>query len=451
MTATIGRELDVETLRTAYPLASLVRPRVGLVDGCTLLFQEPGVPLFELATAELDNLTRTFSHVTGAGGRDVSDKIIGGAGVDFDPKIAWVKAVAEAAERYATMVFDAGDFLEASGCTLGRRGIDLDRIPRCSEREYRDSRCPLRPPNSREAIRWVRGYSLTHRCERLVPAVMTHLYCAPRPEERFWIPISTGVAAHTDPVQAMVSALCEVIERDAIALTWLTQRPLPSIAVPSCVGQPLRRLLDALDGTRVRYLFFDATTDLGVPTIFSVQLAPNDPSCQLAVSCASAPDAETALSRAILEAATTRAALVAAGSPPADIAEFSDIVHGAAYYARGNGRDHFDFLLRSEHRTTLTSIAAAAPNSTSPAGALRALVSRLGALDMEAIAVDLTTDELRDVGLWVVRVIVPELVPISFVHRARFLGTRRIYETWRHSGPLPPHEDHVNPGPLPFA
>jgi ribosomal protein S12 methylthiotransferase accessory factor len=420
------------------------------VDGCTFLFQEPGVPILEIATADLDNLTLTFPHIARSGGRDVSDTIIGGAGVDFDPDIAWVKAVAEAAERYATMVFHADDFIEASGCALGDRGIDLERIPRCSAREYRDPRCPLRPPDPRATIRWVRGYSLTGRCERLVPAVMTHLYFPPRPDERFWIPISTGVAAHTDPVCAMVSALCEVIERDAIALTWLTRRPLAAIA-PSCgAGRPLRRLLDAIEDTRVRYLFFDATTDVGVPTVFSVQLAPDQPACQLAVSCATAPDPETAMSRAIVEAATTRGALAAAGPLPRDVADFSDLVHGAAYYARGEGRGDFDFLLRAASGTAL-GLPAGLPDCATPPDALRALVARLAALGMEAVAVDLTTDELRDVGLWVVRVVVPQLVPISFVHRARFLGTRRLYETWRHAGPASPHEDHINPGPLPFA
>ena len=56
-------------------------------------------------------------------------------------------------------------------------------------------------------------------------------------------------------------------------------------------------------------------------------------------------------------------------------------------------------------------------------------------------SVDLTTDELRDVGLWAVRVIIPALMPISFVHRARFLGTPRLGIA----------EDLVNPDPLPFA
>jgi ribosomal protein S12 methylthiotransferase accessory factor len=70
---------------------------------------------------------------------------------------------------------------------------------------------------------------------------------------------------------------------------------------------------------------------------------------------------------------------------------------------------------------------------------------------MDAVAVDLTTDELRDAGLRVVRVVVPQLMPISFTHRARYLGTPRLsaYVARRTGAPFT--EADVNPAPLPFA
>ena len=69
---------------------------------------------------------------------------------------------------------------------------------------------------------------------------------------------------------------------------------------------------------------------------------------------------------------------------------------------------------------------------------------------MDAIALDLTTAELREAGLWAVRVVVPELMPISFVHRARFLGTPRLYRYAESKG-RPLTEEEINPNPLPFA
>jgi ribosomal protein S12 methylthiotransferase accessory factor len=79
------------------------------------------------------------------------------------------------------------------------------------------------------------------------------------------------------------------------------------------------------------------------------------------------------------------------------------------------------------------------------------LVKRLHSLGMDCIALDLTTDELRDVGLWVVRVVTPELVPMSAVYRARFLGYRRIYDYPEKAGFGKLTEADINPAPQPFA
>jgi ribosomal protein S12 methylthiotransferase accessory factor len=70
---------------------------------------------------------------------------------------------------------------------------------------------------------------------------------------------------------------------------------------------------------------------------------------------------------------------------------------------------------------------------------------------MDAVAVDLTADEVRDAGLWVVRVIIPELVPISFVHRARYLGTPRLVEQASRARGHVAGRIALNDDPLPFA
>jgi ribosomal protein S12 methylthiotransferase accessory factor len=430
-------------------LASLVQPRVGIIDQVANLWQEMGVPRYALVTAELDNVTMTFPYVRERDGSDVRDRIIGGAGSDLDPDVAWIKAVAEAAERYATLTFNDRDFIVAPASELGASAINLMEIPRCSPRELSDPRCLIRDPDMQAPIRWVRGFSLTHQCERLVPAVMTHLFLNPWATERFWIPISTGVAAHTDLAAAIGSAICEVIERDAIALTWLTRRPLARIAPLTQTDGPLAEVRRRIDEARSRYEIFDATTDLGVPTMFVVQHAPAHPTCKVTVACATSTSAEKAYLNAIREVASSRAALAAARDIPADVADFHDLVHGAAYYGRSGELADFRFLLDGKSTMSLELVGGLSSTQAS-AENLRWLLDRLAAKGMEAIAIDLTTDELRAVGLWVIRVVIPQLMPISFIHRARYLGTPRLYAEWRKRNPLA-GEDFIHPGPLPFA
>src|SRR5262249_52574232 len=152
---------------------------------------------------------------------------------------------------------------------------DLDTVPRCSEIELAHPRCPVVAPSKRAPIRWVRGVSLLDGRPAWVPAAMVFMKLAPLcATERFTLQISTGCAAHVSIDRVLVSGLSEVIERDAISLVWLQQLPLPRIElddVPAWLDAYLAR--EARQAGGVETAFFDATTDLGVPTVYGVQRA----------------------------------------------------------------------------------------------------------------------------------------------------------------------------------
>jgi ribosomal protein S12 methylthiotransferase accessory factor len=455
MSWTRSGEIDLADLRRRYPFARLLRPQVGMMESVTFLPQELGSPLCEIASTSLGNVKMAFPYVNEARAADLRNrtKVIGGAGGDVDPEMAWIRAVVEGAERYANLVYQPEDFVVASAEELGDEALDLDSIPRCSEREIADPRCFLERARKDQPMRWARGYSLTSRRYRMVPAVMTHLYINPWPSERYWLPISTGVAAHTSLAAALVSAICESVERDAIALTWLARLPVPRILRPDPMPAPVAALLDRIDESRLEQHFFDVTTDIGIPTILAVQVCPGHPTCELFVSCATAPDPRTAYAKTIREAIPGRNVMGLERSIPERVEDFVEITNGADYYGRGGHREDFDFLLAGNAVTTLDEMARALPanfGETSSERQLAFLVERLRSLGWEAIAVDLTTDELRDAGLWAVRVIMPQPVPVSFVHRARYLGTPRLYQYPKRFG-IELTEADVNPGPMPFA
>ncbi len=442
-------KLDETTLRDRYRFAELWRPIGGLMESLFVLEAEHTAPDFEIRATGLDNLTRTFLHVSSKRGTDAREEPLGGAGADPDPEQAWIRAVVEGAERYACMAWDERDFHVASANELGALALDLDRIPRLSEREYADPACPFRKPDKAVPIRWVRGYSLIDQCARWVPAALTHLYFKPEPAEMFWQQISTGVAAHTNLTSALISAINENIERDAIALTWLCKLALPRIEI---AGRPPAELvpnLRLLERSLVQHHGFDATTDVGIPTVYAVQLLDRQPKLAQFVQCATHFSPVTAYAKTIREAAPGRSVFEFNRPIPANIADFTSLYDGATMLGRPEHRGEFDFLLRSPGRRSLVDMAIDAPSEHT--AQLRFLVDRLQALGMDCIALDLTTDELRDAGLWVVRVVTPELVPMSAVHRARFLGYRRIYDYPEKAGFGKRTERDLNPAPQPFA
>jgi ribosomal protein S12 methylthiotransferase accessory factor len=272
---------------------------------------------------------------------------------------------------------------------------------------------------------------------------------AQNPGERIWLPISTGCAAHTSLERALISAICEVIERDAISLTWLQRLALPRIEldeVPDWLHPYLERNRSNGD---VEHLFFDATTDVGVPTVYSVQLTPHNETLATLVMCSTEMDPAVAIAKVIRESAASRLAMQVPQQLPDSFDDYMAVSHGAAYMGKRERQSAFDFLIQSPRCQRLSNMPRLA--TSHPERDLINLLDRLRRHGMEVIAVDLTTDEARRAGFWVVRVIIPALQPLSFHYRTRYLGHPRLYEAPRAMGFPVYAEADINPWPQPFA
>ena len=80
------------------------------------------------------------------------------------------------------------------------------------------------------------------------------------------------------------------------------------------------------------------------------------------------------------------------------------------------------------------------------------MLRRLARHGLSAYAVDVTSPDVRSLGLSVARVIVPELCALDVSHRARFLGGTRLYTAAHDAGlvPAPLEPADLNHLPHPF-
>jgi ribosomal protein S12 methylthiotransferase accessory factor len=121
------------------------------------------------------------------------------------------------------------------------------------------------------------------------------------------------------------------------------------------------------------------------------------------------------------------------------------------FYAFGGREAALQFLSSSQVRISLDTL----PNYEMPAPGqqLARCVTVMRELGLDLIAIDLTQDVATDVGLKVVKVLVPQLIPISFGHQRRCLGGSRLYDVSVKLGfrrtPCTIHE--LNPDPHPFG
>lgn len=437
-------------MRQKYPFMSLVSPLTGVVGSVYPLEpQELHVPRFPAVLASLGNLSMPYPHIIDNMGNDLQTIALAGCGADEQVDMAIVRSVAEAAERYATCVYHPRDITVASFRELGADGLAAGSLPRCSEQELADPLCPVKAIDDSLPLRWVEGYSLTEDRPRKVPLIMSHLYVRPWESELFWLPISTGVAAHTDLTLATVTAINEVIERDAIALTWLLQMPLARIRFDQPVPDHLQDKFSRLANSGLEQLYFDATTDIGVPTIYGLQLRPGHPTSAQFVNCSTGFDAWESCGKIIRESAMGRSVLEHQLPVPEDMRDFIALEHGAIFMGRAEQRPAFDFLTASHREKAISQLQAGQPRQ--PAEQLKQLVERFRQLKMDVVMVDMTTDELRDAGLHVVRAVIPELLPMTSSYRARYLGHPRLLQQQQQLSEQTGRAVTINSWPQPFA
>jgi ribosomal protein S12 methylthiotransferase accessory factor len=425
-------------------LQDLVSPLGGLINDVTRLPVEPSSPQLAVYSAALGDVSAVLADQCGPDCLGSLD----GAGTGLDASRAEIVAVAESLERYANCVYDQSQFRWATADELGAQALDLDSLPRCSPTELADPECPVVVPDRAKPMRWIRGLNLRTGKPAWIPASLIYIHFPSEDAERITNPISTGSAAHPDPAVAVSSALCEVIERDAISLTWLHQLALPRIEL-DVAGPHLRRFLEAGADRDMTIQLFDATTDVGIPTVYGVSVAPHHSRLRTVVSCATSLDPQIAAAKAICELVSVRIALQDDEPSTEDVESFTGVSDGAAYMCLPERASAFDFLLNSPARRRLSEMPALSTGD--PIADLRLVCSRLADCGMDAYLVDLTTDEALRVGMNVVRAVIPGLQPLTFHYRARFLGHPRLYQAPARMGYPTRSEAELNAWPQPFA
>jgi ribosomal protein S12 methylthiotransferase accessory factor len=175
------------------------------------------------------------------------------------------------------------------------------------------------PLPDRTEIAWIEGYDLLGREPCWVPWEVVHTdYTFPTSHSsEHFLSGTNGLASGNHLAEAISSAICEVVERDAVAL-WHAQdigaRSRCRVDVASIADDDCRGLLDRYERARIVPRLWDVTSDIGVPAfICDIPAATDDPSGGLRRFRGSGchPNRAIALARAMTEAAQTRLTYIA--------------------------------------------------------------------------------------------------------------------------------------------
>ncbi len=342
------------------------------------------------------------------------------------------------AQAKASAMMEAVERDSAEECRLPVREASFERL-----RISADAVDPreLMAPRSRGnlitlGLEWVLGYDLIADRPRYVPlnAVVTPYrpFEAPSP----WDSSTNGLASGNTQEEAVCQALCEVIERDAMAVYCASGRlrggvdtileglgvsvgpaepsSYPVIDLGTLPPRPAR-LLKRLRRAGLGVYVHDITSDVGVATIHCTLAEPlGGGRHALHGGYGCHPDARVAVVRALTEAAQSRAACIQGGREdlPLFAGEAPPLSNPEEVFGRGPRRS-FDDVPTIEHQWVGDDVAW--------------LLDRLSAAGFrQAVMVDLTRPEL---GVPVVRVVVPLAETWAAFHlhsRRGTLGPRAV-------------------------
>jgi ribosomal protein S12 methylthiotransferase accessory factor len=160
-------------------------------------------------------------------------------------------------------------------------------------------------------ISWLRGFDLLRQEPCWVPAEIVHTDYT-RPLDGYFLAGSNGLASGNHPVEALSSAICELVERDAVA-AWhasgIRARAQRALDIASVDDPDCRALLAKYDKAGVAVQLWNVTTDVGVAAFICDIREPSagEPRRLRRFHGAGChPDRVIALARALTEAAQTR-------------------------------------------------------------------------------------------------------------------------------------------------
>ncbi|MFB6184703.1 MAG: YcaO-like family protein [Haloarculaceae archaeon] len=309
------------------------------------------------------------------------------AGVDADWNAAFMKALGEGLERYCAGVYRIDRLTEATVDAVAD-AVSPSSFVRRGDPDVPDD----------EPLSWVPAEDLATGRAVSVPAEFVYY---PPPERRFRPAITTGLGLGNSGVEAVLSGLYEVIERDAAMLSWYsTFDPLELAVGDDDAYRTLARRAGVEDLETTALLL---TQDVDVPVVAVAVHRESFP--KLALGSAASLDPVDAARTALAEALQNWVEL--RGMGPEDAADADGAI---GRYATDS--DPFWDAMEPSQQVPAASIG---PDADLGGRAeLEAVVERVTNADCDAVAARTTTRDVAALGFEAVRVLVPAAQPLFF-------------------------------------
>lgn len=325
--------------------------------------------------------------------------------LDEDKQFAKIKALGEYIERYCLdnpqqdLYYESFNELESKAINPGDfvnfRNIDL----KFRKKEYLEK-------IKSSKIKWVEGRNEQDGSKILIPAQLVYVDYNFDREPMIRPRVSTGAATHETFDEAFYSGILENIERDSYMISFLSKKSLPKIDLERDFSKELEYFKRYLLDLHV----FETTTELGIPSFMCLNLDKTGLGPAVSVGLKSDLDPKKAIIGSIKESQQVRQWIrnlwIQRDEPriskPEDIKEIED--RGFYWYHLDRIND-LNYLLDSSDIKNVREIQSQVEKK-------RDLVAHLSKKGIDSYSVDLTAEQFKEAGFYVVRAIQPQLHPL---------------------------------------
>lgn len=344
---------------------------------------------------------------------------------------AFLRACGEAVERYCSSFVDDSHLIVSTERDLLNANVayyPARAFYPLAESQYGGD-CPFDKPNLDAGTKWIPSYS--HRDEKvvLVPASCVFVpYRFDRRVENFsHMSISTGLACGPDCDFAFKKGILEILERDALMIVWHRRLPTVKIDAQSCRGrvEDIDLLLDAAPLANAQWHINLLTVDIDVPIVSAV-LVDRAGRPKTSFGVAADEDPAVAILKALEEALLSRLLL-----NRLSLNEISRNVQGSPrtlqahmllHAVSKDSRRMLKFLTEAAISVPFDQIAARWKDGADD----NQLFNQLKANGFDFLSVDVTTPDVLDLGLRVVRALLPGAQPLDNDDFHKYIAGARL-------------------------
>ncbi|TMP43396.1 hypothetical protein CWB96_02405 [Pseudoalteromonas citrea] len=273
-----------------------------------------------------------------------------GSGKGLDHISAHISAVGEALERYSAARYKLSDFKYASIRQLHGDYVDPDTLVLYSNKQYSTPNFPFHKWHRKQKIHWCRGSWLATDKPVWVPALVSYFNFSCPYKEQFSQVSSNGLAAGQDNDDAALRACYELIERDAMMLTWYAQLPCERLCYEALNQGKMRVMIEDLTKRGVELECYLLDVGLHVPTVVCLALGDGYRTPAASVALATHGDIKVAMRKALLEQGHVMpylCQLMRSGNKiPHHVSDVTGLEDHAAYYFSKSKLATFDFMRR---------------------------------------------------------------------------------------------------------